>query len=152
MAQLNMQAEAQHQTKPKAAREKIIVVCGKKKKAVARASVRLGKGAIRINSIPLEKWGNYFERTIVSEPLLGVKDVVNGLDIDVWTNGGGKIGQAHAVRVAIARGVVDFSRKAEVRKALISYDSKILSGDARQREPNKPNKSAPRASRQKSYR
>jgi len=128
MAQLNMQAEAQHQTKPKAAREKIIVVCGKKKKAVARAAVRLGKGAIRINSIPLEKWGNYFERTIVSEPLLGVKDVVNGLDIDVWTNGGGKIGQAHAVRVAIARGVVDFSRKAEVRKALISYDSKIFAG------------------------
>src|SRR3989344_6805012 len=96
--------------KPKVVKEKIVVVCGKKKKAIARAAVRLGKGAIRINSVPLNKWGNFFERTIVSEPLLPVQDVVNTLDIDVWTNGGGKIGQAHAIRVAIARGIVDFAR------------------------------------------
>ena len=138
--------------KAKPAKEKIIVVCGKKKKAIARASVKAGSGSIRINSVPLKTWGNFFERTIVSEPLLAVQDSVNGLDIDVWTNGGGKVSQAHAVRVAIARGIVDFYRKVEVRKALISYDHKILSGDARQREPNKPNKSSPRSSRQKSYR
>ncbi len=136
----------------KPAKEKIVIVCGKKKKAVARAAVRAGKGAIRINSVPLKNWGNFFERTLVAEPLMAVQDVVNGLDIDVWTNGGGKIGQAHAVRVAIARGISEFARKADVRKALIAYDSKILSGDARQREPNKPNRSAPRAVRQKSYR
>ena len=49
-------------------------------------------------------------------------------------------------------GIVDYLRNAEVREALISYDDKILSGDARQREPNKPNRSAPRSVRQKSYR
>lgn len=138
--------------KPRPVKEKIVVVCGKKKKAVARAAVRQGKGSIRINSIPLERWGNLYERTIVSEPLLSVQDTVKGLDIDVWTNGGGKIGQAHAIRVAVARGIVDFARKTEIRKALISYDRKILSGDARQREPNKPNRSSPRSFRQKSYR
>ncbi|HIK00550.1 TPA: 30S ribosomal protein S9 [archaeon] len=140
------------QTKQKTPKEKIVVVVGKKKKALARARVRAGKGSIRINSVPLSQWGSYYERTIVSEPLLLVQDSIRDLDIDVWTEGGGKVGQAAAVRVAIARGIVDFLRNSEVRKALISYDDKILSGDARQREPNKPNRSAPRAVRQKSYR
>ena len=143
---------ATQQTKPKTPKEKIVVSVGKKKKALARARVRAGKGAIRINSIPLGKWGSYYERTIVSEPLLLVHDAIKNLDIDVWTAGGGAVGQAAASRVAIARGIVDYLKSPEVRKALISYDEKILSGDARQREPNKPNRSAPRAVRQKSYR
>ncbi len=140
------------QQKPKAPKEKVVVSVGKKKKALARARVRAGKGTIRINSIPLSKWGTYYERTIVSEPLLLVHDSVKSLDIDVWTRGGGAVGQAAASRVAIARGIVDYLKNPAVRQALISYDDKILSGDARQREPNKPNRSAPRAVRQKSYR
>jgi len=140
------------QTKQKTPKERVIVVAGKKKKAIARVRVRAGKGSIRINSVPLSLWGSYYERTIVSEPLLLVQDSIKELDIDVWTEGGGRVGQAAAVRVAIARGIVNYLRNADVRKALISYDDKILSGDARQREPNKPNRSAPRAVRQKSYR
>ncbi len=140
------------QTKQKTPKERVVVVAGKKKKAIARARVRAGKGSIRVNSIPLNQWGSYYERTIVSEPLLLVQDLIKDLDIDVWTQGGGRVGQAAAVRVAIARGIVDYLRNAEIRKTLISYDDKILSGDARQREPNKPNRSAPRAVRQKSYR
>ncbi len=140
------------QPKQRQAKEKIVNVAGKKKKATARARVKSGKGSIRIDSVPLEKWGNFYYRNIVAEPLIAVQDAIKELDIDVWTKGGGKVGQAHAARVAIARGIVEFMRKPEIRKALISYDNKILSGDSRQREPNKPNKSAPRAARQKSYR
>jgi len=44
------------QTKQKTPKERVIVVAGKKKKAIARVRVRAGKGSIRINSVPLSLW------------------------------------------------------------------------------------------------
>lgn len=130
----------------------VAVAIGKKKTAKARATVKKGNGEIRINSKPLGNWGSFYERSIVSGPFSLIEDTMEDLDIKVDTWGGGKSGQAAAVRVAIARGVVDITNDSKVKEILTDYDEKILSGDSRQREPCKPNRSKPRAKRQKSYR
>lgn len=134
------------------ATKKASVMVGKKKSATARARVTKGKGSVHINSVPLSEWGTLMERSIVQEPLTLISSVSSGLDIDVNVFGGGPMGQAVASRTAIARAIVDFAGDEKLRKDLIDYDNKILAGDSRQREPNKPGDSAPRARRQKSYR
>ena len=132
--------------------KKSIVAIGKKKSAKARATVQKGTGNVVINSMPVEKWGTYYERNLLLEPMNIMSKAIDQLDIDINVFGGGSVGQAAASRVAMARGVVKFTNDDKLKKALISYDDKILSGDSRQREPCKPNKSSPRAMRQKSYR
>jgi len=132
--------------------KKSIVAIGKKKSAKARATVQKGAGNVVINSVPVEKWGTYYERSLLLEPMSIMSKAIDQLDININVFGGGPVGQAAASRVAMARGVVKFTNDDKLKKALISYDDKILSGDSRQREPCKPNKSSPRAMRQKSYR
>jgi len=132
--------------------KKSVVTIGKKKSAKARVTVQTGSGNVRINSVPVEEWGTYYERNLVAGPLRIMGKALAKLDVDVNVLGGGPVGQAVASRVAIARGVVKFTKDEGLKKDLVEYDDKILSGDSRQREPNKPNKSSPRAMRQKSYR
>jgi len=131
---------------------KKIMTMGKKKSATARASLEKGSGTVRINTVPLDNWGSFMERGIVQEPLLISGEVVKGLNIDVSVKGGGPVSQAAAIRVAVARGLVLFTKNEKLKKSLVEYDDKILSGDSRQREPYKPNDSSPRSRRQKSYR
>lgn len=130
----------------------VVVKIGKKKSATARATIKKGNGEIKINSKPLANWGSNYERTIIEEPFSLIQNKITDLNIKIKTWGGGKVSQAAAARVAVARGIVDWTNDSEIKKILINYDDKILSGDSRQREPNKPNRSAPRAKRQKSYR
>jgi len=132
--------------------KKDTVSVGKKKSATARAAIKGGSGKVLINSVPLSQWGSFIERAIVQEPLSLISDVSKKLDVDVNVSGGGPMSQALAIRVAIARGITGRDGNKKIKDALVAYDDKILSGDSRQREPNKPNDSSPRAKRQKSYR
>ena len=125
---------------------------GKKKSAVARAYIKPGKGEVKVNSAPLELWGSKYERDLILEPVNLLPDLVKGLSISINVNGGGSVSQAVAARVAVARALVEHSKDKETRNTLLSYDDKLLAGDTRQREPNKPGRSSPRARRQKSYR
>jgi len=132
--------------------KKTIVVIGKKKKAKARASVQKGTGKVTINSIPIEKWGSYYERMLLLEPMSVMEKTLKTLDVGINVVGGGKVGQAAASRVALARGIIEYTNDKILKKELIGYDNKILSGDSRQRETCKPNDSSARSRRQKSYR
>ena len=132
--------------------KKSIVVTGKKKSANARATVQKGSGNIKINSVPLDKWGSFFERNLLIEPTIIMGKALKNLDVDLNVMGGGSVSQAVASRVALARGVVKFTNDEGLKKDLLNYDGKILSGDSRQREPCKPNDSSARSRRQKSYR
>ena len=79
---------------------KIINTSGKKKTAVARATVKEGKGRIRINSVPLEIYGTELSRLKISEPLLLLPGITDEIDISVEVQGGGYMGQADAIRTA----------------------------------------------------
>jgi len=126
---------------------------GKKKTAVARATVREGEGRIRINSQPVELVEPEMARLKLLEPFrIAGDDLRDSVDIDVTVNGGGFSGQADAVRTALARGLVQHLNDAELREAYMQFDRSLLVNDVRQSEPKKWGGPGARARYQKSYR
>ena len=131
---------------------KLVQTCGKRKTAVARATLKKGKGRIRINKKPLEVLEPEMARMKIMEPLILAGDLVKKVDIKVKVKGGGVMGQAEAVRTAIGRGLVEFSGDLKLRDAFLEYDKTIIKGDPRRKEAKKYGGRGARAKRQKSYR
>ncbi|MHA1267658.1 MAG: 30S ribosomal protein S9 [Candidatus Helarchaeota archaeon] len=132
---------------------KLILTSGKRKTAVARAVIKEGKGKIRINGIPLELWQPELARLTISEPIILIGEKFrNRVDIQVRVKSGGYMGQALAVRIAIARALDKFFQNPEIRAKFISYDRTMLVGDSRRSEPKKFGGPSARARKQKSYR
>lgn len=130
---------------------KIIQTKGKRKRAVARATLKQGKGIIRINGKLLNVIEPKLVRMKIREPLLIAGDVINKVNIFVNVFGGGAMAQADASRLAIAKSLVSYSKKLE--KVFLEYDRHLLVGDIRRKETHKPNcHGKARAKRQKSYR
>ncbi len=126
---------------------------GKKKTAVARATVSEGEGRVRINSRPVELVEPEMSRLKMLEPFrIAGADLRDGVDVDVRVEGGGISGQADAVRTAIARGIVQHAKDAELRDAFMEFDRSLLVNDVRQSEPKKWGGPGARARYQKSYR
>ncbi len=131
---------------------KVINSSGKRKTAIARATIKDGKGRVRINSIPLEIMEPELARLKMMEPLELAGDRVVKVDIDVNVNGGGVMGQATATRTAIARGLVDYFEDEELRAKYRAFDRSLLVNDPRRSEPKHPLGRGARKKRQKSYR
>ncbi len=131
---------------------KVINSSGKRKTAIARATIKDGKGRIRINSAPLEILEPELARLKMMEPLELAGSRVEKVDIDVNVNGGGVMGQAAATRTAIARGLVDFFEDEDLRAKYRAFDRSLLVNDPRRKEPKHPLGRGARKKRQKSYR
>lgn len=129
---------------------KAIVVSGKRKRAVARATLKQGKGKIKINGVFLDNFADEVSRLRIKEPLVLIGDLVKKVDISIKVQGGGINGQADAIRLAIARALVKHDSK--LKKLFDDYDRLLLVADIRRKEVYKPNVSKARAKRQKSYR
>ncbi|MDK2907989.1 MAG: small subunit ribosomal protein [Candidatus Woesearchaeota archaeon] len=133
--------------------EKIVHSSGKRKMAIARATLKKGKGNVLINHKPLGEFKTEMYRMKIEEPLIIAGDKASKIDIDVNVFGGGISGQAQAIRLAIARGLVEyFQNDKSIKEALEDYDRTLLVADVRRKETRKPNRSKARAKRQKSYR
>ncbi|MDQ6910508.1 MAG: 30S ribosomal protein S9 [Actinomycetota bacterium] len=106
---------------------------GRRKQAVARVRLRPGTGQITINKRAIE---NYFpsetHRMVVTEPLR-LTTTAEVYDVDATIDGGGISGQAGAMRLGIARGllVLDEDLRATLKKA------GFLTRDAREKESKK---------------
>ena len=131
---------------------KVIHTSGKRKKSIARATLREGNGKVRINKINLDNYQPKMMRMRLREPLILAGDVVNKVDVDVNVRGGGISGQADAVRLAISRSLVEYTKSEKLKNIFLNYDRHLLVADVRRNETSKPNDSKPRAKRQKSYR
>ncbi len=127
---------------------KIIHTSGKRKRAVARATLRPGKGKVKVNKVLLDNFTPKLARLKIREPLLLAGNAA--VDIDVNVFGGGIIGQADASRLAIARALVKYDKKLE--DVFLKYDRHLLVADVRRKEVYKPGDSKARKKRQKSYR
>ncbi|UPV99545.1 30S ribosomal protein S9 [Halorussus gelatinilyticus] len=126
---------------------------GKKKTAIARATVTEGEGRVRINSQPVELVEPETAQLKMLEPFrIAGDDARDGVDVEVSVQGGGISGQADAVRTAIARGLVQYTNDAELRDAFIEFDRSLLVNDSRRSEPKKWGGPGARARYQKSYR
>ena len=131
---------------------KVVNTSGKRKTAIARATLREGKGRVRINSVPLEIYGTELSRMKISEPLLLVPGILDGIDATIDVSGGGYMGQAEAVRTALSRGIVEWHNDPKIKDAFLLYDRTLVVNDSRQKEAKKPHGRGARAKFQKSYR
>ncbi len=125
---------------------------GKRKTAVARASVKKGNGKVTINKIPIELYTPELARLKIQEPLGLAGDKASKVDISVTVQGGGVMGQATAVRTAIARGMCEFFKDDELEATYRAYDRSLIINDDRRKLPKHPMGPGARARKQKSYR
>lgn len=132
-----------------------LTVSGRKKRSIARATIRQGEGIVRINAKPINLF-NQFQQLILSEPFVIAEPILGEklktFDISVIVKGGGVESQLEASRLAIARALVAWTRSAELKKAFLKYDKTLLVADVRRKEARKWGDSKARAKRQKSYR
>lgn len=130
---------------------KAIMTSGKRKRAIARASCKPGAGKIRINGVPLENYGTPMARLYVQEPLILAGDAAKKFDLKIIVDGGGWHSQAEAVRLTIAKALVQATGSKKLKQDFLDYDRHLLVADVRRREAKKGRGRA-RAKRQKSYR
>lgn len=132
---------------------KVIVSSGKRKTAIARATIKEGKGRVRINGVPLEVLPNELKRVKINEVfVLAGSEKRDSVDVKVKVKGGGFMGQAEAVRTAIARGLIEFFDDMGLKEVFVAYDKTIISGDPRRTEPKHFGGKSSRSRFQKSYR
>jgi len=133
---------------------KAIQAIGTRKKAIARATIKEGRGIIRINSIPLDLIEPRYRNMRIKEALMIAGDLASNVDIDVDVSGGGVWGQADAARTAIANALVQWTKNDKLKRMYVDYDRTLLISDARRTEPHKPSRSTagPRRSKQQSKR
>jgi small subunit ribosomal protein S9 len=107
---------------------------GRRKTSVARVYLRPGRGDWQINGRPIEE---YFPRNShqqhASEPLAATENE-GTWDVKVVVKGGGKTGQAGAIRLGLARALLKMDD--EYRPAL--REKGMLTRDPRQVERKKP--------------
>ena len=135
--------------------KKVITISGKRKTAIARATIKAGEGRIRINRVPIEIFEPQTARLKIMETLLQVSNEIrNQIDINIKVSGGGFMGQAEAARMAIARGLLRWMKPKHrhLQSIFTEYDRTMLAGDPRRKEPKKFGGPGARARRQKSYR
>ncbi len=101
---------------------------GRRKSAVARVYLRPGSGDFRVNGLPFE---NYFvtesQRSSARQPLRST-ETASAFNIVANVSGGGVSGQADAVKLGIARALMQFNAELRAKlkaEGLISRDSRI---------------------------
>ena len=127
------------------------IFTGKRKSAIARASIKKGTGKITINNLNLSIYEPEILRLRIQEPLILAGSMVNKYDISLNVAGGGIMSQATALRLTLARCLIDVEPK--LKEVFLNYDRLLLVADIRRKESSKPNSQGnARAKRQKSYR
>ncbi|MEK6970613.1 MAG: 30S ribosomal protein S9 [archaeon] len=109
-----------------------------KKEAIAQATVREGKGVIRINSRRLELVDPAILQAYIREPLALAGESAANLDITIRVKGSGQTSQAVAARACIAKAIVGYTKDEKLKKKYLAYDRMLLVDDARRTEPKKP--------------
>jgi len=149
------------------ASKRIVIATGKRKRAIATAILRPGSGKVRVNGVPIELYPIEMARLKMMEPLLLAGESIRSIvDIEVKVKGGGVMGQADAVRMSIARGLIEFFKCDDggeeceklkavsegLRRIFEEYDRSMIAGDPRRTEPEKYMRYSARRRWQKSYR
>lgn len=127
------------------------IISGKRKSAIARATISKGTGKVKINNLDISVFQPIVARLRLEEPLIIAGSLSKKYDISLNVVGGGIVGQTSAARLALARGLVEVEPK--LKEVFLEYDRQLLVADIRRKESSKPNcRGMARSKRQKSYR
>ena len=106
---------------------------GRRKTSTARVFLRPGSGTITVNQQPLEAcFPTESQRLVIRTPLV-VTELAERFDVLATTAGGGVVGQAGALRLGIARALLEYD--AELRSRL--RKAGLLTRDPRMKERKK---------------
>lgn len=107
----------------------LVQATGRRKESVARVRLRDGSGSVTLNGRPLE---NFFPtmaaRLRVMEPL-NITNSQGRYDIDATLEGGGTTGQADALRLGIARALVELEpelRDTLKKAGMLTRDARVV--------------------------
>ena len=104
-----------------------IITVGRRKTSTARVFLQKGKGEILVNKKKLEDYfGREVAQMLVKQPL-ETTDLTNEVDIKATVKGGGSFGQAGAIRLGIARALVEFNedlKPALKKEGFLTRDSR----------------------------
>ena len=117
------------------------VAVGRRKTAVARVRVVLGKGIFKVNGKELK---DYFPRQVLIKDIMQpieLTDSVKKFDIAANINGGGLSGQAGALRLGITRAIL----KSDPNAKLTLKKAGLLTRDSRKKERKKYGQKGARA-------
>jgi small subunit ribosomal protein S9 len=106
---------------------------GRRKSAIARVFLRPGSGNFKVNEKGLNEYFVTEQQRVSAVRPLVLTELTSTFDVVTSVKGGGVSAQADAVKMGIARALIEFN--AELRKALKSEG--LLSRDARAKERKK---------------
>ena len=116
------------------AKDSYFYALGRRKSSTARVRLVSGKGQFVINDKPAEDYfaGSKYILNKLRQPFL-VLDLNNKFDVTAKVNGGGHQGQIEAIRLAIAKALVEVN--SDYKSTLKRAD--LLSRDSREKERKK---------------
>ena len=114
---------------------------GRRKSAIARVFLRPGSGEFKVNGKGFQEYFVTEEQRVSAKRPLVLTELLSSFDVVTTVRGGGVSGQADAVKMGIARALLEFN--AELRKTLKTDG--LLSRDARIKERKKYGQKGARA-------
>jgi small subunit ribosomal protein S9 len=106
---------------------------GRRKEAIARVAITEGDGQRVINGKPMKEYFGIDQAVLVAEEPLRTYPSADKINVTIDVRGGGKNGQAGAVRLGLARALVTLDPS--LHKSL--RDGGFLSRDPRMKERKK---------------
>jgi small subunit ribosomal protein S9 len=106
---------------------------GRRKSAIARVFLRPGSGNFKVNGKEIEVYFVTEQQRVSAKRALALTELSSSFDVVTTVRGGGVSAQADAVKMGMARALIEFN--AELRKTLKSEG--LLSRDARGKERKK---------------
>ncbi len=106
---------------------------GRRKSAIVRVFLRPGTGEWKVNGKPFEEYFVTEQQRVAAKRTLVVAEMTSNFDVVVNAKGGGVASQADAVKMGIARALIEFNP--ELRKTLKAEG--LLTRDARVKERKK---------------
>ncbi len=114
---------------------------GRRKSAIARVFLRPGAGNYTINRKPYETYFVTEQQRVSAKRTLILTELTGTFDVFATVKGGGVSAQADAVKMGVARALLEFN--ADLRKVLKSEG--LLTRDARVKERKKYGQKGARA-------
>ena len=135
--------------------EKLYIGTGRRKSSVAQVRMVPGKGKITVNGVDVNEFFPYETNVMDLKQPLVATNTENTFDIEVKVNGGGFSGQAGAIRLGIARALLEYDKANEGNEdsyRAILKKAGFVTRDSRAKERKKPGLKAARRAPQFSKR
>ncbi len=128
---------------------------GRRKSSVAQVKMVPGKGKITVNGVDVREFFPYETNVMDLKQPLVATNTEETFDIEVKVNGGGFTGQTGAIRLGIARALLEYDKEnegSETSFRTILKRAGFVTRDSRAKERKKPGLKAARRAPQFSKR